>query len=126
MRRPLAVIFALLFAIGPLQGLFGASENLRLPACCRRHGAHHCEMSTETQSALEAAGSSTPVLKAPATCPEFPGFVLSNLNTAHALAASHAGLPFFFEQAHEHIADAAAPKFAPSLLHSGRAPPTSL
>src|SRR5579862_8624505 len=77
MRRPLAIIFALFFALGPLQAVFGESENLRLPACCRRNGVHHCEMNEEMLATLAKIYSGTPSFAAPATCSEFPGSALS-------------------------------------------------
>jgi hypothetical protein len=40
---------------------------MRLPYCCRRHGAHHCAMDSADK------GASGPGFNAPAHCPEFPG-----------------------------------------------------
>lgn len=126
MRRPFAVLLVLFFALGPCQAVFGAGEDVRLPACCRRHGAHHCEMSAEALSALELAPSATPKIKAPDTCPEFPRFVLGSSNTTHALAASQARLPALHEQAHERFDTGDAAEIPAIRLHSGRAPPVSL
>lgn len=126
MRRPLAVLLVLFFALGPCQAVFGAGEDVRLPACCRRHGAHHCEMSADALSALGPARGSTPKVKAPDTCPEFPKFVLGNSNTTHALAASQARLPVLREQALEQFDSLNAAEILAIRLHSGRAPPVSL
>jgi hypothetical protein len=126
MRRPLAVLLVLFFALGPCQAVFGAGEDVRLPACCRRHGAHRCEMSAQALSALEQGRSSTPKVKAPDTCPEFPGFVLGNSKTTHALAASQGRLPVLLEQTHEQLDRGETAEIFPIRLHSGRAPPASL
>ncbi len=126
MRRPLAVLLVLFFALGPCQAVFGAGEDVRLPNCCRRHGAHHCEMSADALSALEQSRNSTPQVKAPDTCPEFPRFVLGSSNTAHALAASQARLPVLPEQAHEQFDSPNAAEIFAIRLHSGRAPPVLL
>jgi hypothetical protein len=40
---------------------------MRLPYCCRRHGAHHCAMDSADN------GASGPGFNAPAHCPQFPG-----------------------------------------------------
>lgn len=126
MRRPLAVLLVLFFALGPGQAVFGASEDVRLPACCRRHGAHHCEMSAEALSALEQGRSSTPKVKAPNTCPEFPRFVLGSSNTKHAIAASQDRLPVLLAQTHEQSDFGKTAEILAIRLHSGRAPPASL
>lgn len=126
MRRPLAVVFALFFAFGPLQVLFGAGEDLRLPACCRRHGAHHCEMSADALSALGLGDSSTRTVRAPNTCPQYPGFVLRNTNTTAALAVPQASLPAQLKQAREQLDRVNTAEILPIRLHSGRAPPASL
>ena len=126
MRRPLAVLIVLFFALGPIQAVFGAGEDLRLPACCRRHGAHHCEMSAEALSAMGLSRSSTPTVKARHTCPEFPGFVLENSKTTHALAASEARLPVLLPQRYEQLDGGNTAEILPIRLHSGRSPPTSL
>ena len=126
MRRPLAILLVLFFALGPLQGLLEASDDARLPACCRRHGAHHCAMSEDMMAALERAISSKPAFTAPATCPSFPGFALGFSTPSHALVASDANLPVLLEQAHSPIHEAAHVRIAPIRARAGRAPPASL
>lgn len=72
MRRFLSIALILLFWMGPLTAVFAAnSDESGLPACCRRHGAHHCAMSEETAAAL-AAENSGPIFRAPSRCPFFP------------------------------------------------------
>lgn len=89
MRRGISIVLVLLFWMGPLTAIFAAgSDDLRLPACCRRHGAHHCAMSTEQASALAAANSGT-LLRAPSSCPLFPHYPAA-LSGSLALAATAA------------------------------------
>lgn len=72
MRRVFAIFFVLLLGLGPLTATLQASEDTRLPACCRRAGAHHCDMSPAQQASLIQSASRTPVLSAPAHCPLYP------------------------------------------------------
>ena len=126
MRRPLAILLVLFFALGPLQGLLEAYGDARLPACCRRHGAHHCAMSEDMMAAFERAISSWPAFTAPNTCPSFPGFALGFSTPSHALVASDASLPVFLEQGRSPIHSVAVMQMAPIRARAGRAPPASL
>src|SRR5512135_2037673 len=99
MRRPLAFLLILFFALGPLQGVLEASEDSRLPACCRRHGAHHCAMSEDMRAALEKATGSSPAFAASMTCPSYPGFALWFSTPSHALTSSGSWAAVLFAQA---------------------------
>src|SRR3974377_722585 len=113
MRRPLAILLLPFFALRPLQGLLEAYGGARLPACCRRHGAHHCAMSEDTVAALARALSSRPVFTAPATCPSFPGFALGFSTPSHALAVSDVTLPALLERSHSPVHAIADVRMAP-------------
>jgi hypothetical protein len=126
MRRSLAILLMLFFALGPLQGLLEASEDSRLPACCRRHGAHHCAMDQDMQAALQQETSSTPAFSAPATCPSFPGFALGFSTPSHALAASASWAPVLFHQTYSLQAPSADVRTVDLRTRCGRAPPASL
>lgn len=126
MRRPLALLLILFFALGLLPGLLEATEDSRLPACCRRHGAHHCALSEEPQAALEQATRSTPAFTASATCPSFPGFALAFSTPSHALAASGSWSPILVEQTRAPLAASADVCTTNIRTRSGRAPPASL
>jgi hypothetical protein len=126
MRRPLAYLLILFFALGPLQGVLEARGDSRLPACCRRQGAHHCAMSEEMRAALERATSSTATFSAPATCPSFPGFALGFSTPSHALAASGSTALVLLEQAHTPLAARSDVRTFALPTRSGRAPPSSL
>ncbi|MEO8736096.1 MAG: hypothetical protein ABI380_06115 [Edaphobacter sp.] len=70
-RRLLAVSLLLLFSFPLVSPLFALSANSDaiLPVCCRRNGAHHCQMNIQRMSA-SAQGI---VFIAPAKCPFYPG-----------------------------------------------------
>jgi hypothetical protein len=70
MRRALSILLTLAFGFGPLAFAIGYDDGASLPACCRRHGAHHCAMGTDTRSG--SSSEDTPALTAPSHCPLFP------------------------------------------------------
>jgi hypothetical protein len=67
MRRFVSIVFLLLCSLGPLSALLPGSEESQLPACCRRHGAHHCAMAM----AMEQGSGGGHVVTAPAHCPQY-------------------------------------------------------
>jgi hypothetical protein len=71
MRRLLSITLLLLIGfplIAPLFAMESVSE-ARLPACCRRNGAHHCMLSAEMLAALEHGQHWTVVHS---KCPMYP------------------------------------------------------
>ncbi len=99
MRRAASLILVLFFGFGPLAGLLQSSDDARLPACCRRHGMHHCAMAMQMAAMLaQQASGKTPILTAPLTCPMYPGFLAGPSTPAHALAAAAASLPALLTQ----------------------------
>lgn len=87
MRRIFTLLLMLLVGCAPIleavpagalrSGWTGKLDESRLPACCRRHGQHHCMM-----DAME--DDSGPAAKAPNNCPCPPRGLLS---TAPSMAA---------------------------------------
>jgi hypothetical protein len=67
MRRFVSIVFLLLCSLGPLSALLPGSAESQLPACCRRHGVHHCAMAT----ASEQGSGGGHVVTAPAHCPQY-------------------------------------------------------
>lgn len=65
MRRPLSILIVAIFAFGPLSALLPGAEEAQLPACCRRHGAHHCAMA----ATMSAPPPGTQQVTAPNRCP---------------------------------------------------------
>lgn len=72
MRRVFSILLALTFGFGPVAFAFGYDEDASLPACCRRHGSHHCAMSAEDRANVAQAEPDTAEFTAPAYCPLFP------------------------------------------------------
>lgn len=122
MRRGFSILLVLLFGLGPLSAALGASEDSTLPACCRRHGEHHCAMEISSNS---ATSGSTPSFTAPPRCPLFPGFTTGPLTPAHALAASGANLPAVLEQTFAVLPIALHAPVRTVRVRAGRAPPAT-
>ncbi len=127
MRRALSIFLALIFGLGPLAATFQVRAESRLPACCRRHGAHHCTMDAEAAiNPTLASPSSSPAFNSPVRCPYFPGNSVASATPVHALAASAEGLPTLLTQAHMPAAGRAAARLSQIRTRAGRAPPSSL
>ncbi len=90
MRQALTAFLVLFFGLGPLTAVLPASDESRLPACCRRLGAHHCAMAM--QMAALGAGSG-PAFSASSHCPMYPGPEAALLSAVYATLVSPAALP---------------------------------
>ncbi len=119
MRRGFSIFLILFFGLGPLS-VFIDSEDANLPACCRRHGAHHCAMAAVMG---DAVSGKTPIASTPLTCPEYPGLGALFTAPAPALTVTAAGRPAVRERARVALADCAAPEATPTRIHAGRGPP---
>src|SRR4051812_44110545 len=84
MRRALSILLVLLFGAGPLSFAFSLSDDISLPACCRRHGAHHCAM--DSQQPPNAAGSG--LIKVRSRCPQYPQHPNARISSFAANAGS--------------------------------------
>jgi hypothetical protein len=125
MRRGISIFLILFFWLGPLAANLPASEdNSRLPSCCRRHGAHHCAMSTR-MAAIGSQTGSAPIATAPSHCPSFPDYPAASTTPVHALAASPLSLPVLLAQAHSPSASRAAARLSQIRTLAGRGPPAS-
>jgi hypothetical protein len=125
MRRGFSIFLILFFGLGPLS-VFIDSEDANLPACCRRHGAHHCAMAMRMAAIMrDAASGKMPMASAPMTCPEYPGAAALFTAPAPALTIAAAGLPVPRQQARVALADYAAPEATPTRTHAGRGPPAT-
>jgi len=71
-RRLLALSLLLLFSFPLAAPLFAlsASSEANLPACCRRNGAHHCQMKMQETG---TAAQQTTAFSTPMKCPSYPG-----------------------------------------------------
>jgi hypothetical protein len=120
MRRALTIFLILNFWLGPLAAILPASDESRLPPCCRRHGAHHCAM------AMHMAASGKSIFTAPATCPSFPGYSAVLPSTIPAMAASTVSLPVLLAQPHSPAAGRAAARLSQIRTRVGRGPPAAI
>lgn len=126
MRRSLSILLILLFSLGPLAATLDASDGARLPACCRRHGAHRCVLSMGMAAMSAEAASGTPVFTAPSTCPAFPRAIAATATGPQALAASPVRLPALLTQAHSAAANRAGACLSQVRTRAGRGPPASI
>jgi hypothetical protein len=124
MRRALSTWLLLFFLLGPLTAVFSASDDARLPACCRRNGAHHCAMAAAMRA--QVANDTSPGFSAPATCPLYPGVMSTLITPADALLASPLSLRMLLM--HTHMLAALRDKAIenPIRAHAGRGPPSHL
>jgi hypothetical protein len=122
MRRGLAIFLILFYGLSPLAAALPASDESRLPPCCRRHGAHHCAMMMRMK-ALETSGK--PFFTAPSTCPLFPGYAAALTAAIDALAATPVSLPVLLAQPHSPAASRAAARLSQIRTHAGRGPPAN-
>jgi hypothetical protein len=92
MQRALALTLLCIFGLplaSPLLAMTSGNDpESRLPACCRRAGAHHCTMSPEE---LDTVAHGQNVTTVRSTCPLFPHVTL-NLGS-HTLAINTASAP---------------------------------
>ena len=127
MKRILSTLLILMFGLGPLSVVLPASAESSLPACCRRHGTHHCVMSTAMASIpAQATPNSTPVLTAPSHCPYYPGSMVASTTAAFAMVATATGLLVLFAQDHLPAASRVAALQSQIRTRAGRGPPSSL
>ena len=119
MRRALGGFLILLYCVGPFVTVLPANAESRLPACCRRHGAHHCNMSSDEMGTVRGF----PALQAPSHCPLFPHGATAPSAPVHAEMAGGMGLPVLLAEPHSAAAARAAALVSQIRTRSGRAPP---
>ena len=127
MRRVLSILLIALFGLTPLVALAGSSGSARTPVCCRRRGAHHCEMPEDAAARIVAENSgSTATIGAPLRCPLYPGAQNATLTPVFA-PASHVAIPATL-QAAERIRVFSIPQAdsSPFSVHVVRGPPAAV
>ncbi|HEY1648327.1 MAG TPA: hypothetical protein VGF96_10115 [Terracidiphilus sp.] len=122
MRRSFSILLILFFGLGPLSATIEGSDDAGLPACCRRHGAHHCAISME-MAAAQAQPDSTPAVSAPLTCPHYPGAAAALTATVFALVSATAHLPALAQSGYRPAATPTTALATPIRTHAGRGPP---
>jgi hypothetical protein len=126
MRRGFSIFLILFFGLGPLSAIVDSSADAGLPACCRRHGAHHCAMYAQIMAMRAGRGiDPTPGFSAPLTCPLYHGPTFSMLMPAHALAAARPSFRAKFARTPAPAFEQAAEFSRPSRTHAGRGPPAA-
>ena len=93
MRRILSILIAIVLGLGPAisavparamaSGWTGQVDETKLPACCRRNGKHHCDM-----SALPVPAGGTTIAASSECCPCAPRALVSIAPASAALAAA--------------------------------------
>jgi hypothetical protein len=126
MRRCFSLFLILWFWLGPLAAILPASSESRLPACCRRHGAHHCAMSDEMDSMpAQALPGPAATVTAPAHCPNFPGTIAASTTRIHALAGVSPTMLGLLQESHSPADNRTAARMSQIRTRAGRAPPSS-
>jgi hypothetical protein len=123
MRRALSISLILLFGFGPLAATLEAGDDAGLPACCRRHGAHHCAMSMSKAAAIMDTAPGKAIFTTPATCPEFPAAAATT--ASQAMTAESLGLPALLAHAHTPQAARASARLSQIRTRAGRGPPNA-
>lgn len=126
MRRGLSIFLILLFGLAPLAAALPGSEDLRLPPCCRRHGAHHCAMYQRMAAMMAQSASGKHIFRAPLTCPLYPGYGSAFTAAVYALAVPPASLPTLLARVPSPASGRATARLSRIRTHAGRAPPASI
>jgi hypothetical protein len=118
LRRGAAILLLALFSLSPVTpALLASDADSKLPACCRRGGAHHCIM-------MVVLPSSGPVVRA-APCPYFPGTkVLSAPSRTGLPKASEAAFAIAVRQPAPPVQAGIAHRLSPARAHHKRGPPS--
>jgi hypothetical protein len=126
MRRGLSILLILVFGLGPLSATLEASDDASLPACCRRHGTHHCAMTMRAAvSTPQVQSRSKPTVSAPLTCPNYPGLAAVIASPVPALPASGACLAALPMQAVLPVTVPVTMLASFIRTHAGRGPPAA-
>jgi hypothetical protein len=123
MRRALSISLILLFWLPAFAALMPGSEDVRLPYCCRRQGAHHCAMDSARNSDLP--GTSGPALKAPSRCPQFPGSLPATVAPVFVASAVPAQWPAVASGIYSSVARREAARAGRLRAQLDRGPPFS-
>ncbi len=126
MRRLLSITLAALLGLPSVMALLPGSEEAQLPACCRRHGAHHCAMSAVMMAQMIAYVSRAPGFSAPSHCPFYPTHFSPATAPVFALAWTASNPPVLFAQIHSAIPYRASASSRELLAAANRGPPRPL
>jgi hypothetical protein len=126
MRRALTICLILFFGFGPLSAAFQESDESRLPACCRRHGTHHCAMSDFMMARMTETVSGQTTFSAPSHCPLYPNGCGVPNASVDALAPSTNGLAVLLAEDHSPVATRTAARMSQVRTRTDRGPPSPI
>jgi hypothetical protein len=126
MRRLLSITLVAMLGLPSVMAMLPASNESRLPACCRRDGAHHCAMSAGMTARMMEYVSRTPGFSAPSHCPLYPAHASPATAPQFALTRSPANPPAFLKQIHAAIPYQASAPSSDLLAAANRGPPSKL
>lgn len=93
LRRFIATFIVVLiggFYASPFVQSASGDPEANLPACCRRHGGHHCAMHDQTMRSVSPGG--TQISAIPQHCPLYPHASTAPVTRSHAGLAPSAAL----------------------------------
>jgi len=104
MRKLVSILLMLVCALqaAPLSARSSMGDRSNVPACCRRNGQHHCEMSMAERA--QSAGGERAFRLPPEKCPYCPAAIIRahaasfTLPTSQAVYAALASHPAVFAQ----------------------------
>jgi hypothetical protein len=126
MRRVPSVLLILIFWLGPLVAVFQGGDDSRLPACCRRNGAHHCAMDEQTAVTAMLRAQSGPAFSAPSHCPYCPRATARISGPVFALSSAAMSARQARVERFSPAALSAAPLLPSADLQDDRGPPQSI
>ena len=120
MRRGLSISLILLLWLPALAALMPGSENLRLPFCCRRQGAHHCAMDCCAERRFRDQSSAR--LR---SCPQFPAALPATVARVFVSTAAPAHWPALVSGVYAPVAEREAARAGRLRAQLDRGPPFS-
>jgi len=98
LRRILSLVLLAAVGLPTIAPALALAEDpdASLPACCRRHGQHHCTMTMEQMARLSRESS---MLQVGAVCPCYPRHEIAPVTGAHLLALHAPGRAAIFSPA---------------------------
>ena len=123
MRRAVSIFLVIFLGFGPFVATLRANDEARLPACCRRHGAHHCTMSDTAMAQMAQHSNSRLSFTAPSRCPLFPRNIAGPIVASHALVPGAMKMPVPLATSHLRAVDSDPCRIGQIRARAGRAPP---
>jgi len=123
MRRAVSIFLVLFLGLGPFVAALRANEDARLPACCRRHGAHRCNMSDKATTRTVQPSNGQQSFTTASRCPLFPRNIAGPIVASHALVPGAVRMPIPPATSHLQVVDGDPYRVGQIRARAGRAPP---